>query len=392
MMSNPNFLKMLKFPLNLVLNTGDFPRLNDCIAGQERLTHAHLFEFAYKEAPCDLFASALASIYQNISRDNIDALLYGIETLPEAKPMTCQSIHTEQAGISIEYNQQTNNAVLYKHAPYGGEHDHYDRLGLLLTRNGKEILPDLGTTGYGAELHYGYYKNTATHNTLVVNQQNQSPINPELNSYQKKSGYTLIDASVDWSKPAASVDSHTIEQWDSESYKDMLFRRVLLVLDQGVVELNSVENPYRQQLDLTYHVRGEHDLDASWQEVANPLTGPLARMTDSKIRKLEQITELNYHILDDADFQQSIWTSEPAELLSGYAPDNPATSDLAYTLVRSNAKSLNCVVLHDLSCEKSLQISDIEWQHNQVSFTLISQGEKTRYRYDLNTCSIELSC
>lgn len=193
-MSNPNFLKMLKLPLNLVLNTGSFPRLNDCIAGQEQLTHAHLFEFAYKEAPCDLFASALASIYQNISRDNIDALLYGVETLPEAKPLTCQSIHTEPAGISIEYNQQANNAVLFKHAPYGGEHDHYDRLGLLLTRNGKEILPDLGTTGYGAELHYGYYKNTATHNTLVVNQQNQSPINPELNSYQKESGYTLIDA------------------------------------------------------------------------------------------------------------------------------------------------------------------------------------------------------
>ncbi|GAM55683.1 hypothetical protein JCM19231_747 [Vibrio ishigakensis] len=391
-MSNPNFLKMLKFPLNLVLNTGSFPRLNDCIAGQEQLTHAHLFEFAYREAPCDLFASALASIYQNISRDNIDALLYGVETLPEAKPLTCHSIHTEQAGISIEYNQQTNNAVLFKHAPYGGEHDHYDRLGLLLTRNGKEILPDLGTTGYGAELHYGYYKNTATHNTLVVNQQNQSPINPELNSYQKESGYTLIDASVDWSKPAASVDSHTIEQWDSDSYKDVLFRRILLVLDHGVVELNSVENPYQQQLDLTYHVRGEHDLDANWQEVANPLTGPLARMTDTKAKRLKQFTELNYHIQGDADFQQSIWTSEPAELLSGYAPDNPATSDLAYTLVRSKAKSLNCVVLHDLSCENSLQISDIEWQHNQVGFTLISQGEKTHYRYDLNSCCLELSC
>lgn len=306
--------------------------------------------------------------------------------------MTCQSIHTEQAGISIEYNQQTNNAVLFKHAPYGGEHDHYDRLGLLLTRNGKEILPDLGTTGYGAELHYGYYKNTATHNTLAVNQQNQSPINPELNSYQKESGYTLIDASVDWSKPAASVDSHTIEQWDSESYKDVLFRRILLVLDQGVVELNSVENPYQQQLALTYHVRGEHDLDAKWQEVSNPLTGPLARMADTKIRKHELLTELNYHIQDDADFQQSIWTSEPAQLLSGYAPDNPATSDLAYTLVRSKAKSLNCVVLHDLSCENSLQISAIEWQHNQVGFTLISQGEKTHYRYDLNSCCLELSC
>lgn len=261
----------------------------------------------------------------------------------------------------------------------------------MLTRNGKEILPDLGTTGYGAELHYGYYKNTATHNTLVVNQQNQSPINPQLNSYQKESGYTLIDASVDWSKPAASVDSHTIEQWDSESYKNVLFRRVLLVLEQGVVELNSVENPHQQQLDLTYHVRGKHDLDANWQEVANPLTGPLARMTNTKVRKLELLTELNYHIQNEADFQQSIWTNEPVELLSGYAPDNPATSDLAYTLVRTKAKSLNCVVLHDLSCENSMQIRNIEWQDQIVGFTLVSKGDTTRYRYDLNTCSLELN-
>ncbi|TKF86039.1 alginate lyase, partial [Vibrio sp. F13] len=92
--SNPNFVKMLKFPLNLVLNTGDFPRLNDCIAGQERITHSHLFEFAYAQYPCDEFASVLTSIYQNISRDNIDALLYGVDELPKAVPLQCQSIHT----------------------------------------------------------------------------------------------------------------------------------------------------------------------------------------------------------------------------------------------------------------------------------------------------------
>lgn len=175
--SVPNFHTMLAFPLKLLINTGDFPRLNDCIAGQEKLTHSHLFEFGYREFRDPLFASALQSIYQDKPRNNIDALLYGVDALPVAELLMCQSIHAEQSGVTIMHDREHDNMLLIKHSPYGGEHDHYDRLGMIVTRNGKEILPDLGTTGYGAELHYGYYKNTVTHNTLAVNQKNQPPAN-----------------------------------------------------------------------------------------------------------------------------------------------------------------------------------------------------------------------
>jgi hypothetical protein len=41
---------------------------------------------------------------------------------------------------------------------------------------GKRISPDLGTTGYGAVLHYDYYKNTGSHNTVNIGEENQSPV------------------------------------------------------------------------------------------------------------------------------------------------------------------------------------------------------------------------
>ncbi|CAM4151653.1 heparinase II/III domain-containing protein [Vibrio agarivorans] len=388
--SNPNYLKMMKYPLQLVMNTGDFPRLNDCIAGQEKLTHAHLFEFAYKQHPCEEFASALVSIYQNISRDNIDALLYGVDELPSARTLQCQSTHSAEVGITIALDEARNNAMLLKHAPYGGEHDHYDRLGLILTRDGKEILPDLGTTGYGAELHYGYYKNTATHNTLVVNQQNQSPIDPSLLSYQQGEGFTLVDTLADWSQPEAIVDSHTIVQWDSAAYKDVSFRRTMLWLGHLAVELNVIGNPNQQQLDLTYHVRGEHK-DNEWRAaVANPLEGALARMTDTHLVEGQRSFTQGYKIEEQADYHQHVVTDHNVDVLTGYAPDNPATSDLAYTLIRSSQAELKTVVLHDLSEAQSAELKSVNWDDCNVWFTISNAGDEQYWRYCFTTCEVTL--
>ncbi|PMH17389.1 heparinase II/III domain-containing protein [Vibrio breoganii] len=387
--SNANFLKMLKFPLSLVLNNDEFPRLNDSIDGQQKLTHAHLFEFAQRQYPCELFARTLASIYQNISRDNIEALLYGVDELPLAKPLVCQPIHAEEAGITLEFDAKNDNALLYKHAPYGGEHDHYDRLGIIVTRQGKEILPDLGTTGYGAELHYGYYKNTATHNTLAVNQKNQSPINPVLNHYLQGDTATVIDAEVDWSQEEASVDSHTIVQWDSSSYQNVKYRRVLIWLDNLLVELHKIDNPNQQQLDLTYHVRGTHKHAQTMSAIENPLQGPLARMTETRLSAQAQSHTLTYGIEDQADYSQHIWSNEACQVLTGYAPDNPAVSDLAYSLVRSTAVTFNAVVLHDLSDEQAVSVELIEWKQDSVSCTFVKDGKQQTLSYDLASHALD---
>lgn len=388
--SNPNFIKMLKFPLNLVLNTGDFPRLNDCIAGQEKLTHSHLFEFAYAQYPCDEFAGALTSIYKNKSRDNIDALLYGVSELPDACSLKCNSIHTENAGITIHHDQERNHTMLLKHSPYGGEHDHYDRLGLILVRNGIEVLPDLGTTGYGAELHYGYYKNSATHNTLVINQKNQPPINPKVLNYATCSDYTIIDTIVDWSEPEATVDSHTLVQWDTSAYQDIEFRRVMICVDEMYIEINDVLNPYLQQLDLTYHVRGLHKSFKELKKVKNPLTGPLERLSDPHLSQPCNHFTANYEIKTQSDFSQHFWFSSECRILQGYAPDNPAVDDLAYTLVRSKSEALGSVVLYDMSANSESSLTEVNWHGSTVDILIKNNQHTLRVSYDLASFTVDI--
>ncbi|MDB1125377.1 heparinase II/III domain-containing protein [Vibrio algarum] len=390
--SNNNLIKMLKFPLNLILGHGNFPRMNDCIAGQEKLNHTHIFEFANKQFPCLKFQQVLQSIYSKQERDNLDALLYGVDSLDSVERLQCQTVHAPYSGYTLGSDNIHNNAFLLKHAPYGGEHDHYDRLGLILVRNGKEILPDLGTTGYGAHLHYHYYKNSATHNTLVVNQSNQSPNAPKLLNFSQEKDHLLVDSIADWREAQPSVDSHVIEQWDSASYKDIVFRRVVLWFGNLAIEINRVHNPNRQQLDLTYHVRGEHILSLDWVPVDNPLSGALTIMRSCHRKDSTQYQVMRYQISGESDFSQTIATDSPCELLIGEAPDNPATKNMAYLLVRSRERNFSSLVMHDLSQDLCHQLSNVRWEGEEsVYFDVRSEDEVRQVKYSLSAGTVTVT-
>tara|TARA_R110001583_G_scaffold8952_2_gene42252 strand:+ start:41187 stop:43187 length:2001 start_codon:yes stop_codon:yes gene_type:complete len=382
--SNPNYFTMLTFPLQLVLNTGDFPRMNDCVAGQEKITETHIFEFAYSEFKDPIFASALASVYQNRSRDNIDALLYGVENLPKASALMPNNVHFPIVGITMWNDQNSNNQLVLKHSLYGGEHDHYDRLGLTLIKNGKEILPDLGTTGYGAELHYGYYKNSATHNTLVVNQSNQPPANPTVIHYQQNKDFSFVDTLVDWGLPLATVDSHTLVHWDEQSYKDIQFRRSMLWLGTAAIEINQITNPHAQQLDLTWHTRGIFTSQLNDEVLLSTLEGPLARMRDCRIAHLSNVVQtFEYNVEQETFYQQQMLTEGGDSWLTGVAPDNPATSELSYVLLRSKQKVMKNIVLHDL--DGNHQLLSAQWDSHQLIIELLQSSVKKRFHFDFLT-------
>lgn len=384
--NNPNLKRMLKFPLKLLMTEKHFPRLNDCIAGQEELSHVHIFEFANKLFPNEVFKKALNTIYQTMSRNNLEALLYGDDAYAATEMLSCSSIHAPDAGYTLGYESESKNSYLLKHSPYGGEHDHYDRLGLIIVRNGQEILPDLGTTGYGACLHKQYYKTSSAHNTLVVNQANQPPINPIVHMYLEQDGYQFVDTEVNWGTKLAEVDSHTIDEWDTEAYTNVRFRRCILWLGDALIELNTVHNPDSQRFDLTYHARGQHLLNPSWTAVENTLDGPLSIMKNCHERKSIYEQSLVYRIDGQSDYKQTVVTDSCCDFLVGNAPDNPATTDLAYLLVTSRSPVLNTLVLHDLSESGHYQINDTQWQDNSVTFMVTNNEEQVFFQYDFSSC------
>ena len=384
--SNPNLLKMLKLPLDLIMSNGRFPRLNDCIAGQEQVIQSEVFEFGYREYPFTILQQALQYIYSFEERHNLEALLYGAERISPVESLKCQSSHKPYSGYTSEYNEAGNHFLLIKHAPFGGEHDHYDRLSMVLCRNGKEIMPDLGTTGYGAELHYSYYKNSATHNTLSVDECNQSPNTPEVLYFEKNDSYTLLDVVADWNSPPTEVDSLVIEQWNSEVYAGIVYRRTFIWFGDCVVDLTRVDNPAQKTLDMTYIVRGEHQIETPFKPTLNPFQNVLSRLEDCYQANVTQ-QSFHYAIEDDTAFHQQIVVSDESSIILGYGPDNPATSNVAYTVVRSQADRFNSVVLYDLDGNSS--IKSALWKNDSlVEFELCRKGITSRYQFNTLTSKL----
>lgn len=366
--SHPNFHNFLAYPLKLIMLDGHFPLLNDCVAGQEVFKNTDLFEYAYTEFKDPLFGRALKSIYNNVSRDNLDALLYGVDQLPEdLAPLTAEPLHAPGVGITKLVDPSNNNMLLLKHTPFGGEHDHYDRLGLILYRHGHALLPDLGTCGYGAELHYGYYKNSATHNTLTVNQKNQPPANPSVLSYQQSDKGTVIDTLVDWKEIYPGLDSHTIVQWDEEAYRDIAFRRTLVWRNDCVIQIDQVENPHQQQLDLVWHFRAQHQASSQHKRCDTPFKeGPLTHLSHCCSRVIDAVVTEQFEV-DGHDMPYQCFISANAQLLFAQGPDNPATKQLSYMLCRSREPRLQSVVVHDLTPKNDMTGVSIQWHAESVT-------------------------
>ncbi len=378
LVNDPNLQAMLRFPLQLVDADGNLPRLNDCIAGQERLAHTDLYEYAWARFGDPLYARALQTAYAGQPRIQRDALIYGTETLPSGSLSAAKDVHAPAAGITRW--QQAGQTLLLHYSPFGGEHDHMARGHLSLWRNGREILPDLGTTGYGAPLHYGYYKHTASHNTLSINGSNQPPVTPQLLGHGQHGKVRWLDLLLDWTQPVELPASHWLTAWDSELWRGIGFRRRVLLLPDALIEINDLVNPEAQMLTLNWHLRGQCMSDPLIPAPAPFDTAPYDQVHDWWQHPLQGIQQLDY-AMDEAPFR--LFIAGQGMLYGGRGPDNPATEKLDWLVWCSPATKARLMVVHDLDPLHPLQAIKYEEQGDQLSLLLRRQQGVQRLRLPL---------
>ena len=63
--------------------------------------------------------------------------------------------------------------MILKAGPDGADHGHPDQLAIQLFGAGARLAPDLGTAGYGIDLNDGWYRQTASHSPVLVDEQSQ---------------------------------------------------------------------------------------------------------------------------------------------------------------------------------------------------------------------------
>ncbi len=372
--------KALALASKLVLKDGTFPKINDSEAGFK--DKESIYELAYTIFKDDVMALCLNHVAKFSKRNDLYALLYGTELhqVPAYK-MNYLSETGSQLALIHGTNERT---FLFKASPYGGEHDHYDRLAISFSAFGKDVCGDLGTaSGYSAPLHYAYFKNTATHNTVVINGENMAPAQTIVNTYKENAENEIyLDATTTWSKDFVMPDSFTIKQWSDECYDGVAMRRKIQWCDNYFIDIFHVNSNSQLPKDWTLHLDGNLITELNHTEKMNSLSSSTPHSHfHSIIKANDDVKKLTY---DCGEFDLHIHPMlNNKELIFAKGPANPATRDLSYLIERTAAENTTFVNVVE-TCRKEAECIDhVDFTQNkdhiEVTITF-KDGFKKSYK------------
>ena len=336
----PALCAMLRAPVQCAYPDSSLPATNDCwyftsLVGE--VCHgvqpaASFYEVGYAWYGDPLFAHILNLNYQRHTRDNLDALLYGTETIPRVQTSHHSSVTLPESGYAILRSAENGQYVSLKYGPHGEVHGHPDKLNLLLYACGQRLSPDLGTPGYGFDLLESWYRQTICHNTVTIDGCSQPPATGQLKAFRSDGPIQIADARVTWS---------------GEGYEGVVMRRALLVRANYFLDVFWVQCNQIRQIDWIYHNLGTHQTSLAAS------TQPLVQMDGYRRDGYDNISGLQSS-KTDADFV-STWRaadvtlnlymagSPDTEVLLGQAPGDPPSQ--CWPMLLNRRKTLETVYL-----------------------------------------------
>ena len=307
---------MYEAPLSMAFDDGQFPGNNDGWSGSNLYTQPQYYEVATAIEPRPEFLGMLARAYKGRPRVAVDALLYGPDAIGSATAAEPKSNLLKESGIAILRKDKVN--AYLKFGPYGGGHDHNDRLNLILYHDGKVIVPDLGTSGYGIPLNGQWFRSAAAHNLLIVDGKKQANCGGELGEFAAD-------------RMSASV---------SKAFEGVTIRRAIELIDGGIEDRVEAKSEKEHTYDLIYHVRGTLEACSVATKPAEALKGDGYPMLKNLQKgNAEKGVEVRFKLRDaPGRFVIRLEGQRPYEVFTGTCPDNPADKTMAFVMVRAAGK------------------------------------------------------
>ncbi len=380
--SHPNYKAMMELLASYLEPGFRIPMLNDTNYGHTS-SSLYLYEFAYRELGGEKLLFILNQLYEEEKRDNLEAFIYGADELPKCS-MEPGNYHVEagQSGSTI-LRGKDERYLLIKHDRYGGEHDHYDRLGISYLAHGKRISPDLGTTGYGAVMHYDFYKNTGSHNTVNIDGDNQAPVNARLIRYEERDGGIYVEAEADWTIPYEMPDSFTIVQWKEETYRPVKMVRKIVWEEDYFAEVFQVKGAGKDlPVDWVMHFSGNRIIQPEGMEIEKfSDRKPYCYLHHMKKAILSENQTSVIHDYEDGGIHTRVFTwNQGMELYDGMGPDNPSISDINYQIERGYGTDL--VFAHVITSSNGpCLIRNVNFSEDGDCIVIEVEGEKDNKKW-----------
>ena len=227
-------------PIRFAFPNGELPPLNDSGSGGKLPARCEPFEIAYARWGDPEHAAVLAQM----DRSHRLALCFG-EPRPsgveDQKPGDHRrtTANFSSAGVAILRGRETDTNVTLDYGPHGGGHGHPDKLGIILFAKDRTMAPDPGSIPYAIPLHREWFKQTISHNTVLVDGISQEPCTGEL---------VRLDAESDLQ--IASAVAH-------DAYPGLRYGRTVALAPGGVIlDVFRIEGDGIHTFDWVFHCKG----------------------------------------------------------------------------------------------------------------------------------------
>jgi hypothetical protein len=188
--------QMFDAPLGLLLPNGELPALGDCYAERQPLwvRTAGLYEMAYAVYGDPRYAWLLQ---QGGSRTTPEALIFGADRLEPAEPPAARSRAWVEHGYALltscsgraywagQASDRPAGMVVVLTGDYSGIHCHNDKLSLQVAAGGRLWVEDVESEaveahGFSAPIQKSFNRTMLAHNLVVVDEQDQKPLEQPL--------------------------------------------------------------------------------------------------------------------------------------------------------------------------------------------------------------------
>jgi len=219
-------------PIKLALPDGSAPGFNDNSGGNVTQA-AGLYELAFARWRRPEYGRVAA----RTDRRNLQALLYGAESLPEGAFIPSASELLPSAGFAMLRSGGT--AVAERFGRHGGGHGHPDKLSIVTFGAGRLFGLDPGSINYGVPLHTEWYKSTIAHNTVSVDRKTQAPADGTL---------------IEWK---TGPDETTLRAEAAGVYDGVTLRRMLVLKGNQLADRFECSSAAEHEYDYAFHSAGE---------------------------------------------------------------------------------------------------------------------------------------